>query len=401
MGVKFQLEKAVAVISCAAIPDDQVIDSVIKTGELKACIGFPNQSINVQPYALPSIQPLPKPQPLIICSPTDQTISELEKIGNQPSSVSASCVSGSSAPEQSKQTKTVNQAPADKNKKEKMIFSVSSAAQPNVPNSYFEETLKSTSNQQTPEENDNENTLVPQKSQLPVIMSLTSGEKKWGLSGETSVGRKKRIQESLADVTFEDSSKFFSRSHFKIICVDNICTLLCTHPNGISVNGFEDLGEGERLHINDITALRIPSRKSVNQCVNANTIQTILIVASYQASAKLWNAQNIAAIESLQTGEIRVSCDSGFVLGRANPWKSGAVASLCISAQHADIKPENDQFYYYDHSSNGTLINGIYHHNDKIELHNGDKLTIAGNEENKIAPRDFIFHYAAAERKPL
>ena len=49
-----------------------------------------------------------------------------------------------------------------------------------------------------------------------------------------------------------------------------------------------------------------------------------------------------------------------------------------VSNLHANIARQGDKLVYYDHSSNGTEINGKEIHNDNIVIHEGDKILLAG-----------------------
>lgn len=58
------------------------------------------------------------------------------------------------------------------------------------------------------------------------------------------------------------------------------------------------------------------------------------------------------------------------------------------SNNHADIKLENGELFYYDHSSNGTTINGKLIHHTHIRLQSGDEIVVGGFkvEWSKITP---------------
>lgn len=49
-----------------------------------------------------------------------------------------------------------------------------------------------------------------------------------------------------------------------------------------------------------------------------------------------------------------------------------------VSNEHADIKYQGGTLVFYDHSSNGTLINGQKVHNRNVEIYPGDEIRLAG-----------------------
>lgn len=52
-----------------------------------------------------------------------------------------------------------------------------------------------------------------------------------------------------------------------------------------------------------------------------------------------------------------------------------------ISNEHAEIELRNDGLYFYDHSSNGTIINGQKVHNTNVCIFQGDNIMLAGDYE--------------------
>lgn len=49
-----------------------------------------------------------------------------------------------------------------------------------------------------------------------------------------------------------------------------------------------------------------------------------------------------------------------------------------VSNNHAEIERNADTLIYYDHSTNGTIINGQIVHNTHVEIYSGDKISLAG-----------------------
>lgn len=49
-----------------------------------------------------------------------------------------------------------------------------------------------------------------------------------------------------------------------------------------------------------------------------------------------------------------------------------------VSNEHAEIKNQGGTLVFYDHSSNGTLINGQKVHNRNVEIYPGDEIRLAG-----------------------
>lgn len=52
-----------------------------------------------------------------------------------------------------------------------------------------------------------------------------------------------------------------------------------------------------------------------------------------------------------------------------------------VSNEHAEIERRNDGLYFYDHSSNGTIINGQKVHNTNVSIFPGDRILLAGDYE--------------------
>lgn len=65
-----------------------------------------------------------------------------------------------------------------------------------------------------------------------------------------------------------------------------------------------------------------------------------------------------------------------------------------VSNQHADIERQGDMLLFYDHSSNGTVINGQKIHNTTVSIYPGDKILLAGVFELtwEVINRYFPYH---------
>lgn len=144
--------------------------------------------------------------------------------------------------------------------------------------------------------------------------------------------------------------------------------------------------------IQGITAIRIPSKATSHALADQKNKTTIFILAAFDDASHVSEANSIAAIESIKTGEIRIFMDDTFLFGRANPWTSGAMSAGCIGREHADIQLKDGVYWLNDHSKNGTLVNGVKYNNAQAELHDGDMLTVQGNSREQIPSESFLLH---------
>lgn len=67
-----------------------------------------------------------------------------------------------------------------------------------------------------------------------------------------------------------------------------------------------------------------------------------------------------------------------------------SATNTSASRNHATISKDNGRYFYCDHSSNGSYINGIKVHNSTVEVHQGDRIEVAGGESiswSRINPR--------------
>ncbi|MBR0217546.1 MAG: FHA domain-containing protein [Clostridia bacterium] len=245
------------------------------------------------------------------------------------------------------------------------------------------------------ESTDYEETIIPQKAILPVIVSMYAREKKRGFLGETVIGRAKKKQESSADISFADPCRFFSRRHFQLLFVDGVCVLVCSHSNGMNVNG-KDVMEGERYTVDMEAVVQIPSNATLSQFQGGSVSPTYILIAEGKCATVYWNAESFAFLQSQETGEVRCFTDT-FSLGRNNAWKTNVLRSKSISRDHGVIFVENDHFFYRDDSANGTTVNGkrIDHH-ETVQLNNLDVISVQGDNGKE---ERFIFHCCILDRR--
>lgn len=208
------------------------------------------------------------------------------------------------------------------------------------------------------------------------------------------MGRTKKIQDAIADISFADECKLFSGKHFSLIYIDNMCMLICKHPNGMNVNG-QEMHEGDRFSVESDAIIQIPSNETLAQLEKSKVHPSYLIAATGNRAKELWNAEAIAVLKSKETGEIRFFIDR-FSFGRGNAWKTGVMVSRNISRDHGSVILDSGRFYFQDHSTNGTMINGLKINNDSLELHNDDIISVQGNDQSE---ESFIFYCCFFERK--
>lgn len=223
---------------------------------------------------------------------------------------------------------------------------------------------------------------------------MATGEMKKGLRNETIVGRESTVvQNASSDIQFRDATKMLSRRHFAILELDEARYIRCLHNNGLSVNGIVELHNDERYELDsDICTIQIPGNSVLENAVNSESITGQYVIAFGTMAGKLWRQKTAATLASVETSEIRFVQNNNVELGRSTPWASGAMASKTIGRKHAGIHEEQGVWYLINYSSNGTVINGRrYFGNEKIVLHNGDRITFTGNEEMGIPDESLIF----------
>ena len=368
-GMKLQLEKAAEVIQSSDIPGEGFDEEIVSLKILKEYVGEPKPEMEVSAYPPEHAKKEAKVPPRWErdIAPSERTMLELEgKL--EPA-----------APIQAEKPKTeihVSSAPKG------LKTSDSSPDQ----NASLEETIR-ISDVILPDPANSEETYVPRKTELPVVVSLVSGEKKKGMLGESVVGRVKKIQGSVADISFTDDCRMFSGRHFSLFYIDNICKLVCRHPNGMNVNG-QDLQEGDQFTIESEAIIQIPSNATLAQLEKNEMHPSWLAVATGIRAKELWEAETIAYLKSNETGEIRYFTDH-FAFGRGNAWKTGVMTSRSISRNHGEVVFESGQYYFKDHSANGTMINEAKINNSSLELKDGDIITVQGYDQKE---ESFTFH---------
>ena len=418
LGMRLQLKKAAAVISRQGRTPDNLLEELLKAEALKPCLGAPNESVVLQDYSKgveekPREHPAERPIP-----PTERTIAEFgrsaraerEPEEDQKQLDPPALMKEKRQPEEDQKHMDPPASKTEKPQQEEEKPApeddppLSGEVSRPVAESELDKTVKNyTKPEPVPEyclEDDLDKTLSPYKAvQLPVIASMTSGERFFGLNGETTVGKYRNMQSTTADVVFHDSCVLFSRKHMQVICVDGLCVLVCRHPNGMVVNGTAELQDGEKTQCKGLTVIQIPSNMTLAQYPDRQIEPALLVVAPYEKAEELIKAEGVAFLQSKETGEIRGFCGS-FKLGRSNPWESGAVSrkSMNISRDHADIELENGEYILADHASNGTVVDGRMINNERATLKDGSLITIEGNASVSTADVQFVFRCAFFER---
>ncbi len=375
LGMRLQIEKAASVIQSNYIPAETLTEKIISLPVLKVCVGKADPQIEVSAYPNEgnNQEPSVPEKAERSFAPSDRTMMELR--GTQRIAEPVHVV-------EPEETKPI---PYEHNNQEVLHTEPDSS-------SLLDETIRISDND-SGSSIDLEATIVPRKIELPIIVSLMSGEKKKGMLGESIIGRTKKIQSSTADISFTDDCKLFSGKHFSLIYIDNMCILICKHPNGMNVNG-QEMQEGERLSVESEAIIQIPSNATLAQFEKNEVHPSYLIVASGKRAQEIWDAEAVAFLQSIETGEIRPFTDQ-FSFGRGNAWKTGVMASRNISRNHGSIALEEGHFIFHDHSTNGTLINGTKISNDSLELNNDDIISVLGDDQNE---ERFIFHSCFFEK---
>lgn len=373
-GMKLQIEKAIELIQSSYIPKEKLAEEIVNLPSLKMCLGKANPEISVSAY--PNGQTnqgkaSPVSQERSI-APSDRTMLELHGVRNQENSM-----------QEVREPEKTN--PLEINEKKPEASGTNKGT-----NASLEETIPLTKSDSSVTV-DPDVTFIPQKIELPIIISLMSGEKKKGILGESVVGRTKKIQGAMADISFTDECKLFSGKHFALFYIDNMCLLICKHPNGMTVNG-QEMQEGDKFTVDSEAIIQIPSNTTLLQ-LEKKVQPSYLMVATGARSKDLWDAKAIAFLQSKETGETRCFTDR-FSFGRGNAWNTGVMASRNISRDHGTIYLDSGHFLFQDHSTNGTLINGSKINNESLELSNNDIISVQGNDQGE---ESFIFHYCFFE----
>lgn len=365
-GMMLQVKKAKGIIQSSYIPEEKLAEDLAGLATFQSCKGAPNTGVIISSFPTEETSNEPSsPSIKRNIAPSDRTILELQ--GKER----ADTPENKTMPKESQGSKT---KPSEK-------------PGTNEPDSCLEETLRITHNPATSEEL--EATLVPKRITLPVLVSLTSKEKMRGILGESMIGRAKKIQGSIADITFAEQCKLFSGKHFQLIYIDEVCMLVCKHPNGMNVNGT-DLSDGEKYTVDSEAVIQIPSNNTLTQVADNSIVPAIIVIGTGAKAQELWGADSLACLHSKKTGETRCFT-SRFKFGRENAWKTAVMVSRNISRNHADITFERDHYSFEDHSTNGTSINGKKINNKKVDLGDGDVISVQGNDQNE---EEFIFRCA-------
>ena len=383
LGMKLQTE-ACSLLDCDFPPPDSLIDALLQQEQLQTCVGSPMHNIIPQDYGRQATdrKPVePKKRPTL----SDYTLIDLSK-KNPPGDVLQNAADNQEKPQEHINTGTLPQNNIDNASDHDKL----------------EQTAPSTNKIQKQEENITEldMTFLPKRIALPIILSLSTGLAQKGLNGETVVGRQAKLQtESIADIRFHDECKLFSRRHFKLICVDNTCTLICMHDNNLTLNGVLEVAPNEPTRIHGSCIVEVPGKSVLEQFSDKESSSARFVIAHDKDAQELWDAPFIATLESKETGEVRAFWKFPIQIGRNFPWTSGAMTTKTISADHATISLEESRFLYQDHSRNGTIINDdILCHQKQHELVSGDVLRINGNKEEQLRDENFIFRYVKIER---
>ena len=375
LGMRLQIEKGANVIHSNYIPKEKLAEDIISLHVLKECMGKPNPEIEVSAYPEEQIkqEKYEPDRPERNIAPSDCTMLELQGVQKNAEPVPII---------ESEKTNPVLVEQQDSKQSDSASDNITS----------LEETIRISEND-SPTAINLDKTFVPQKVELPIIISLMSGEKKKGILGESVVGRTKKIQGVIADISFADECKLFSGKHFSLIYIDNMCMLICKHPNGMNVNG-QEMQADDRLSIESEAIIQIPSNATLAQVEKSEVRPSYLIAATGNRAKELWDAEAIAFLKSRETGEIRFFTEQ-FSFGRGNVWKTGVMVSRNISRDHGNIILDSGRFYFQDHSTNGTIINGAKINNDSLELHNDDIISVQGDDQNE---ESYIFHSCFLER---
>lgn len=362
-GMKLQVEKAANVIQSSYIPKENLAQEVTNLTILKECLGLPDHGAEVSafPDTVTKEKETVSTKAERSIAPTERTMLELHGINKQE------------RPVQVEKAKEPQMEP-NLEKTEETAYQRMDTASP------LDETICLKKND-SDVMGDLDATIIPQKTELPVIVSLMSGEKKKGILGEAVVGRTKKVQGAAADISFMDGCRLFSGKHFTLIYIEDKCILVCKHPNGMIVNG-QEMQEGDRYTVDSEAVIQIPSNSAIEQLDKKDVVPSFLMVAAKNQAKLLWKAEAAAFLQAKETGEVRCFTDV-FKFGRSNPWKTEVMVSRYIGRDHGEIVLEKGRYVFRDHSTNGTQINGTPINNDSMELNNNDIISVQGNDQNK------------------
>ncbi len=395
-GMRLQLAKAAKVVQSSYIPKEKLSEEVASLEVLKACIGSPNLGMEIGAYPSEEAKPVytAPVQAQREIAPSEQTVMELNRPQGIPLFVSA-VVPGENAPVKTQEKVPDTLVGPDNSDVSLEVTSVLSAGL-NSSEAALDETIRLEAERPI-DFGTGDETIVLKRTELPVILSLKSGEKKKGILGEAVVGRTKKIQGAMADISFTDDCRLFSGKHFHLFYIDNMCMLICKHPNGMNVNG-QDMQEGDKFTVDSEALIQIPSNATLEQFGKGEVQPAYLIVAAGEKANVLWDIEALAYLQSEETGELRYFTDQfsfGRGNGRENDWKAGVMSSRNISRNHGEIRLEEGRFIYQDHSTNGTRINDRKINNETVELKSNDTISVQGDGQNEEC---FVFRCCFFER---
>ena len=389
-GMQLQVNKAIKTVQSSYIPQESLAEELAAVEALRACKGNPNPNVVISEFPQKKDGSLKADAPAgRDFLPTERTILEMES--RMPKAAPA-IQAVPPAPETAAiepalcEDAAITPMPQENAVSEPMSNDLGASNRPEL-----DATIKL---QDKPLFNDDlESTYIPRKISLPVLVSFSSAEKAKGMLGEATVGRAKKMQGPMADISFTDQCKLFSGRHFQLIYIDDLCMLVCKHPNGMNVNDVE-LKEGDKYTVESEAVIQIPSNATLSQVQDANIRPTYIAIASGSKAQALWEAPALAFLQSRETGELRCFVNF-FKFGRSNAWKTDVLISRNISRDHGDIVLEGDHFRFADHSTNGTFINGEKVNNQSADLSDGDIISVQGNDQDK---EEFVFHCCFFER---
>ncbi len=299
-GMRLQTEKAVRILRSSYIPQEKLTEEMIGLQELKACMGKTDPGIIPNPYPsgqakLVTDSPITQKRNI---SPTNRTMMEIGGMrqGNQQQSVSPKYEEPQAGGITQEETIELTVQPASEGS--------------------LDETMLLSKNESDPVY-DPDFTFIPRRPELPVILSLSSGERKNGILGEAIVGRTKKVQGAMADISFADDCKLFSGKHFQLIYIDGQCILICKHPNGMNVDG-QEMQPGDKCAVESKALIQIPSNATLSQIDSNEVHPAYLVVAIHESAEELRNTAAVAYLQAEKTGEIRYFTDL-FNFGRGNP----------------------------------------------------------------------------------
>ena len=177
----------------------------------------------------------------------------------------------------------------------------------------------------------------------PTIVILSEdGLRHRGKIGTTTLGRSR----AKADIAVNDPERKVSGCHARIICFDGTHYIEdMNSTNGTWVNG-EPLEKEQKVPVDD-------------QCEVTLYRQRVLVAFDLEAES-LWQAQTLLCLRCEETDEMKYLWRGEMKLGRNNPWRDGVLTGKKVSHNHAAIQVNGRQCVLKDlNSTNGTAVNGV------------------------------------------